>query len=122
MDIDKIEMMNMLQNRMKYDANRQKALAENIANVDTPGYFRKDVTKPSFKGMVQSSMLGLNTTNSKHISGSDSSSQYAEYTTRDKVEIDMEALELSKNSADFAQSAATYKKMLSLIRAAISNK
>jgi len=122
MDLSKIPAMNMLQNKMKYDSTRQKVLSENIANVDTPGYTRKDIKKPSFKGMVKTNMLKLETTDSMHISGTDESSAFTPYTTKDKVELDMEALELTKNSTDFEQSSITYKKLLNLMKLAVGNK
>ncbi len=122
MDLDKIPTMNMLQAKMKYGAARQEAIVGNIANVDTPGYKRKDIDKPSFDGMVKSSMLALNTTNSGHISGIDSSSSYVAHATDDKVEIDMEAIEMMKNNSEFSKTTTTYKKMLSLLREAIGNK
>lgn len=123
MDLDKIALTSMLQTKMKYDAARQDAISQNIANVDTPGYNRKEVTKPDFKNMVKTHMLGLETTNPQHISGTNSSSSsYAPYSTDDKVEIDMEAIEMMKNNADFSKTSTTYRKILSLIKEAIGNK
>jgi flagellar basal-body rod protein FlgB len=119
MDLDKIALMNMLDARMKYGAARQEALSQNIANADTPDYKRRDVDKPSFKGMVKTSMLNLETTSPNHISGTNSSTAFSSYSTEDKVELDMEAIELMKNGADFARASTTYKKMLSLFRTAV---
>ncbi len=119
MDLDKIALMNMLQAKMKYNSARQEVIAENIAGADVPGYKRKDIQKPDFKDMVKSSMVSLETTNPKHIAGTNSVSNAVTYETESDVELDMEAIELMKNNGDFAKAATTYKKMLALMREAI---
>ena len=121
MDLNKIGIMDMLQNKMKYHAAKQEVISQNIANVDIPGYKRKDITEPSFKGMVKSSMLNLNVTDPKHISGVNSSPFFTSHDTSDTVELDMEAIEMMKNNQDFASASTTYKKMVSLMRTAVGN-
>ena len=120
MDLNNISVMNMLQQNMKYSASRQAVISQNIANVDTPEYRRRDIAKPNFKGMVKNSMLSLETTNGMHISGINSASDIVPYATEDKVELDMEAFEMMKNNSDFAKASATYKKMMSLLKEAVS--
>lgn len=119
MDLNNLSVMNMLQQKMQYNAARQNVISQNIANVDTPDYRRRDVVKPSFKGMVKNSMLSLETTNGMHISGINSASNIVPYATEDKVELDMEAFEMMKNNNEFAQASAAYKKMIALLREAV---
>ena len=54
-----------------YLSERQKVLAGNIANIDTPAYQAKDVKKPDFDSMVQdqSPHLEMTTSSGKHLSG-----------------------------------------------------
>ena len=42
----------VLLNKMKYHEARQKAIAQNIANADTPGYQPVDISAPDFKQML----------------------------------------------------------------------
>jgi flagellar basal-body rod protein FlgB len=119
MDLDKIQLMSMLATKMKYGSARQDAISQNIANVDTPGYKRQDIAKPDFKGMVQSSMLKLETTDPQHLSGNSSASTFKPYTTNDNVELDMEAIELMKNNSEFSKTTTTMKKFLALINEAL---
>jgi flagellar basal-body rod protein FlgB len=119
MDLNNLSVMNMLQNKMQYNTARQNVISQNIANVDTPEYRRRDIAKPSFKGMVKNSMLSLETTNGMHISGINSASNLVPYATEDKVELDMEAFEMMKNNSEFAQASATYKKMIGLLKEAV---
>ncbi len=104
---------------MKYQAARQEVISQNIANVDTPDYTRKDIAKPNFGEMVKSNMVSLSVTNPSHIGGTNSASNYQGISSGNEVELDMEALELMKNSNEFAKASSTYKKILSLFRLAI---
>ncbi len=121
MDLNKIALLNMLQEKMKYNSARQEVISQNIANVDTPEYKRKDISKPNFNNMVKSSMVSLQTTNPQHISGINSSGNYVAMESESPVELDMEAIELMKNSEDFAGATSTYKKILSLLNQAIGS-
>ncbi|MGO5011668.1 flagellar basal body rod protein FlgB [Niallia sp. Sow4_A1] len=53
-----------LENAINYSNQKQKVIAQNIANVDTPNYKAKTVT---FKDSLSSAM-NANVTNSKHMS------------------------------------------------------
>ena len=67
MDLNNLSFFNIANQEMKYLTERQKVLAENIANVNTPDYLAKDVEKPSFSGELKST-VSLATTNEKHFS------------------------------------------------------
>ena len=45
MSIDNIPLFSMLRQRLGHLSDRQKVIAENVANADTPGYLARD-TKP----------------------------------------------------------------------------
>jgi flagellar basal-body rod protein FlgB len=119
MDLDKIQLMNMLATKLKYSAARQDTISQNIANVNTPGYKRQDIATPDFKGMVQTHMLSMETTDPKHISGTDNSSGFKPYTTNDSVQLDMESIEMMKNNSNSEKTSTTMKKFLALINDAI---
>lgn len=52
MDLDNMALFKMARTKMDFVAQRQKVLAENIANADTPGYRPKDLRKPDFQKMA----------------------------------------------------------------------
>lgn len=56
MDINDLALFKMARNRMDYVAQRQKVLAENVANANTPGYRAKDLREPNFKKMALDAM------------------------------------------------------------------
>ncbi len=123
MDLSKITSFALLEEKMKYNADRQQVIAENFANVDTPGYKRKDIEKPDFANIFNEKLSALTPaqTNSKHIGAVDDDSINGRkvITSEDKVQLDMEALEMMQNSTSYSEANATYKKMLSLVRVAI---
>lgn len=57
--------ISQLENGLTYASAKQKAIASNIANVDTPGYKAKTVNFSSF--LEDAKQLEANRTNSHHI-------------------------------------------------------
>ncbi|MBO5442994.1 MAG: hypothetical protein J6A33_04325 [Alphaproteobacteria bacterium] len=66
MDLNNLSVFNMANVNMKYLTERQKVLASNVANANTPGYLAKDIEKPSFSQFMEKIPLRLNVTNEKH--------------------------------------------------------
>ena len=52
MDLAKIPLFAQLKGKMAWLVQRQKILAENIANADTPGYVPKDLKQVDFSRQV----------------------------------------------------------------------
>jgi len=52
MDLTKMPLFQMAQSRMQWAAERQKVLAENVANIDTPDYRAKDIETPDFQRLA----------------------------------------------------------------------
>lgn len=71
MDMFDLSIANVTKNKLSYLSERQKVVATNIANANTPGYVAQDVEEPDFAGMVSDSLnnrLAMAVTNPKHIS------------------------------------------------------
>jgi flagellar basal-body rod protein FlgB len=54
MNLDDIPLFSMLKGRMGYLAERQRVIAENVANADTPGYQARDLKPFSFETSLAS--------------------------------------------------------------------
>ncbi len=123
MDLSKIQSFALLEEKMKYNANRQQIISENFANVDTPKYKRKDLKEPDFNEVFQKklSVLEPSATHHNHMSGLDDGTLGGRkiIATEEKVQLDMEALEMMKNSTSYTEASSTYKKFLSLIKIAV---
>ena len=73
MDIGKLTVFRMMTDKMKWLEHRQRVLAQNIANADTPGYIPEDLKPLDYtdkqSAASTSFRLQLATTNSNHIAG-----------------------------------------------------
>ena len=69
MDMFGLSIVNMAKNKLDYLTERQKVIASNIANSDTPGYLSQDVEEPDFASMVKNSTssMKMTVTNPKHM-------------------------------------------------------
>jgi flagellar basal-body rod protein FlgB len=58
MDLSQIPLFQMLRGRLSYLSDRQKLIAENVANADTPGYKPHDLKPFSFQAQMQAQASG----------------------------------------------------------------
>ena len=118
-----------LESALSASGLRHKVISNNIANVNTPGFKRSEV---SFEGeltraLSNQSNLGLNRTNEKHFSGSTTYSgprtqTSAETTMRtdgNNVDIDAEMAAMTKNNLYYNTVAHSIKKYYNNIQTAI---
>lgn len=134
-----------LKERMRFLQTRQKLLAQNIANADTPGYRPKDIKQlgidPASRGSdaarrmapIQSAAPGQNTgiavTNPRHIAvggpGVATEERGASYETRpsgNAVDLENEMLKVSQNQIDFQTAANIYQRGLSTLKIALGRR
>ena len=127
-----ISFLSALGTRMSWLGDRQKLVAENVANASTPGFKPKDLTPQDFAAMVegqsQGGGLGLTLTNAMHIAPSDMSSSGAKTitspdseTTMDgnSVVLEEEMLKMSESRMQFEAAVGFYEKAQNLLRMAI---
>ena len=56
MDMFGLSIVNLAKNKLDYLSEKQKVVATNIANANTPGYVAQDVEEPNFAGMVKNNI------------------------------------------------------------------
>ncbi|MBI1273114.1 MAG: flagellar basal body rod protein FlgB [Alphaproteobacteria bacterium] len=66
MDAEK-GIVGLMANRMTWLNERQRVLAENVSNADTPNYKARDLVEPDFKTTLQQVMVAPKLTNARHI-------------------------------------------------------
>src|ERR1700748_760669 len=66
MPITDIPILSMLRERMEWHQERQRVLAENVANADTPNYHAKDLAPLDFAHAVRTASLALDRTDPGH--------------------------------------------------------
>jgi flagellar basal-body rod protein FlgB len=132
MPISDIPILSMLRTRMQWHQERQRILAENVANVDTPNYHARDLAPPNFEHALQQvASLNLTRTDPGHLGGSGGSAgggtQFTEsgelhYEVRPRgnaVNHEDEMLKLAGNQMDYDAVTSLYTHSLALIKTAL---
>ncbi|WP_349252552.1 flagellar basal body rod protein FlgB [Asticcacaulis sp. EMRT-3] len=124
--------MSALQSRMGWLTDRQKVVAENVANASTPGFKPKDLKAQDFAALVQGqspqTQLGLTLTHAMDIAQPDpqglSHSQAVtspdSETTMDgnSVVLEEQMMKMSESRIQFQAAVSFYEKSLDMIRMA----
>ena len=127
MDINSIPLFAAITRRMAWLTDRQTVLAENVANVNTPGYLEKDLKEPDFRGLLagagDSSILRLAATQPGHITTKPDGEIIGTIdTTTDRtlngngVSIEAQMMKVSENASDYALTTTLYKDHISMIK------
>jgi flagellar basal-body rod protein FlgB len=127
MPISDIPILSMLRTRMQWHQERQRVLAENVANADTPNYRARDLAPPDFEHALQTVSLALSTTEPNHIGGAGGGSPFAEdkdlhYELRpggNAVDHEDEMLKLASNQMDYDAVTSIYTHSINLIKTAM---
>ncbi|MSO98059.1 MAG: flagellar basal body rod protein FlgB [Rhodospirillaceae bacterium] len=72
MDLQSLKLFQMAMTKMDWAAQRQKVLAQNVSNADTPDYKPKDLKKLDFKHLLRDEIAPVKVarTNPAHAKGS----------------------------------------------------
>ncbi|MCK4946338.1 MAG: hypothetical protein KAS59_08765 [Alphaproteobacteria bacterium] len=130
--------------KMHWHESRQKVIAQNIANADTPMYTPHDISPLNFKELLESSTSKLSlsasttgsaghlaTTNAKHLGSSSSSSSsrqvpeknqknpYETSPSSNSVILEEQLLKMNENYADHRLTTTIYQKNIDMLKASI---
>jgi flagellar basal-body rod protein FlgB len=126
MGITDIPILSMLRSRMEWHQERQRVLAENVANADTPNYRPLDLAPPNFQDTLNTPPVTLARDNPNHIAadgGNDGFMTQHEphYEVRpggNAVNHEDEMMRVASNQMDFDAVANLYSRSLALIKLA----
>jgi flagellar basal-body rod protein FlgB len=133
MSINDLPGLSALRTRMQWHQERQRVLAENVANSDTPNFRPHDLVEPKFdpSGVAAVGSMGslaMMQTSAMHIAPSDGGGQSfdqdrkAGFETRptgNAVNLEDEMLKVSANQMDYAAVTSLYTRSLHLLKTAI---
>jgi flagellar basal-body rod protein FlgB len=131
MSINDLPGLSALRTRMQWHQERQRVLAENVANSDTPNFKPRDLVDPKLdsKGAATGSMgaLAMMRTSGNHIAPSGGVESFEQngkvgFETRpagNAVNLEDEMLKSSSNQMDYAAVTSLYSKSLHLLKTAI---
>jgi flagellar basal-body rod protein FlgB len=131
--ITDIPILAMLRTKLQWSQERQRVLAENVANADTPGYRARDLTPLKFeapKEMEASPLtpVALERSEPGHIAGLEGSTspfrtqsdgKYGVGPTGNSVNLEQEMMKVAANQMDYQAVTALYSRSLNLIKTAL---
>lgn len=124
MMIDKLAgSLNLHQEALNLRAERQKVLASNIANADTPNYkardfdFSSELSRAMDNGRASREGLSLATTSSRHIPAQAPVSMGRDllYRVPDQPSLDGNTVDMDRERAQFADNAVRYQAGLTIL-------
>jgi flagellar basal-body rod protein FlgB len=129
MAITDLPLVSMLKSKLHWHQARQKVLAENVANANTPGFKPMDLKAPGFAEALNG-VIPLERTNPLHIGFGTRSSDAemtkgARFETRpsgNAVSLEDEMLKVSSNQSDYQLATSLYQKSLSMLRTAVGGR
>lgn len=131
MSITDLPLFSMLKNRMYWHQERQKVLAENIANADTPGFQGRDLKQLNFNDALKASgSVTLASTQSGHLKGGGDSNHFASerrngFATSPRgnaVVLEEEMMKVAQNQMDHQAATALYARGVGLIKTALGRR
>ena len=129
--LDAIPIFAMLKAKLGYDGQRQKVIAQNVANADTPGYAPRDLAHFSFEGALRAQAAGGGVapvrTNAMHIAGRarspsawkvDPAPDTEARLDGNQVVLEDEMMKMSQARGDYEAALTLYSQSLTLLRTA----
>lgn len=136
MAITDLPTLSALRAKMQWHQERQRVLAENIANSDTPNFRPRDLVEPTFdkNGMpppgAPMGTLPMARTSASHMAAVGGGPSFPQnrnggYETRpagNAVNLEDQMLKVSQNQMDYAAATTLYSRSLNLLKTAIGKR
>ncbi|HZL31736.1 MAG TPA: flagellar basal body rod protein FlgB [Pseudolabrys sp.] len=136
MAITDIPIFSMLRTKMNWNQERQKVLAENVANSDTPNFRERDLVAPKFEepGQIMARpvlQVALIATEPGHIAGmtmsgtkfqTEHKGSYEVRPTGNSVGLEDEMMKVAANQMDYQAATALYSRSLNLLKVALGKR
>lgn len=133
MDFSKIKLFSMMKTKMAYLSERQDVLAQNIANVDTPGYKPKDLKELDFHNMAmtEANRLKLRATDPSHQQPAKRvqdfrvekmEETYGRTPVENEVSVEEQMMKVAETNLQYQTTTNLYKKMSDMFKVAIGNR
>jgi flagellar basal-body rod protein FlgB len=136
MAINDLPILSALRTKMQWHQERQRVLAENISNANTPNFKPRDLIEPKFDGNRGSiggttGSLPMMRTSASHVGPSGSAMSFNQdggkggFLTRpagNAVNLEDQMLKVSANQMDYAAATSLYSRSLGLLKTAIGKR
>jgi flagellar basal-body rod protein FlgB len=129
MPISDLSIFSMLRTKMHWHQERERVLAENVANADTPRFKPSDLAAPSFDARTSAvASLAMMRTDPAHLAGSDLAAspfriepghEFEVVPSGNGVNLEDEMMKVASNQMEYQAATALYTRSLGLIKTAI---
>jgi flagellar basal-body rod protein FlgB len=131
MDLSKQTLFKMITERMSYLGQRQKVLAQNVANANTPGYQARDLKPLNFKDQIHHEMTRVTPvmTQANHLppvtpqEPFEIQKQKRPYETaldKNGVVLEEQAQKIAATQVDYQAATSLYKKYVGMFKLVMS--
>lgn len=134
-----IALMNGITEKMAYLQTRQRILAQNLSNADTPDYVAMDVKAPDFRKsmarftghmpMVEGQKISMDKTSGGHVAhrqlidraeeGNPVRRTYEMEPVKNSITLEEQMMNASQNAVDYQLVTNIYTKQVDMLRAAM---
>ena len=128
-----LPLFNVLRENMSWLTSRQRVLAENVANADTPGYRARDIERPDFHAMLRGEThmrsSGLLHSDRRHMLPTESASargfrvtdspDTASTPNGNTVVLEDQMMRVAETQMNHQAAVSLYQKSLGILRMAI---
>ncbi len=126
-----LPLFSMLKTRMHWLEQRQKLLAENVANSNTPNYRARDLKQLDFKNALEatlsSSSVGLSVTQPGHIQGGSGTrgfdpnpvGGFETSPSQNSVVLEDEMMKVAQTQLDHQTAISLYQRSVGMIKTAL---
>ncbi|WP_026792406.1 flagellar basal body rod protein FlgB [Pleomorphomonas oryzae] len=136
MSMTDLPVLQALKGKLRFHETRQKVLAENVANAETPGYTARDIKAPDFFRVAVDgdADAGVSTvlTNPMHIAGPaigngtpfrpEKVGGYDVTPDGNAVSLEDQMMKVTSNQMDFQTVTSLYQRSLGLLKTAVGKK
>ena len=136
MAINDLPILSTLRTKMQWHQERQRVLAENISNANSPNFKPRDLVEPKFDNKGSSvgggfGSLPMMRTSGSHISASNAAQSFngdggkSGFQTKpagNSVNLEDQMLKVSANQMDYAAATSLYTRSLGMLKTAIGKR
>lgn len=137
MDLNKIPVMDAIVKKMGWLNRKQRVIADNVANADTPGYVARELKPQDFSGLLAKAPRGggnsggtsMTTTNARHmtagggsVGGGDQTKKSVSHEaspTGNTVILEEQMIEMANTQLEYGKMVSLYRRHVGLLKASL---
>lgn len=130
MDLSRTPLFQMITQRMGWLTERQRVIAQNVANADTPGYQARDLRPQDFSAVLnqsRSTRVTPTATDGRHIAPTNGGTVNRAERARagettlsgNSVQLEQEMMKAADSAVDYQLASNLYRRHLNLLRTVV---